>query len=99
MDKEYNQIVFTREQFDNDVDKMYDAIGKQIALLMKTENICVIYDDDTDIIVIQYEHNEKRDYFGVYQPIWLAPHEIEAIELCRENGCKEPGVEGCEFND
>lgn len=99
MAKEYNQIVFSVEQFDNDVDKMYDAIGKQIALLMKTENICVVYDDATDIIVIEYEHNEKRNYFGVYQPMWLSPMEIEAIESCRENNCKELDVKRCEIDD
>lgn len=99
MSKEYNEIVFTQEQFDNDVNKMYDAIGKQIALLMKTENICVVYDDDTDIIVIEYEHNEKHDYFGVYQPMWLSPDEIEAIEICRANNCKEPDIKVCEIDD
>lgn len=99
MGKEYNQIVFTRAQFDNDVYKMYEAIGKQIALLMITDNICVIYDDDKDIIIIQYEHNDKHDYFGVHQPMWLSPDEIEAIERCRENNWKEPDVKASEFND
>ena len=84
MSKEYNQIVFTPEQFDNDVDKMYDAISKQIALLMKTENICVVYDDDTDIIVIEYEHNDRRDWWGCWQPTWLSPEEIDNINIMRE---------------
>lgn len=72
---------------------MWQDIASFLAILLKNEYIAVIFDDDTDIIIVQYEHDEKKDYWGGYFPYWLSeeeytnsttPSEITIDELSKE---------------
>ena len=78
-----NEIVFCKAVYDNNRERMYNAVRDQIKLLMEQEYICTIYDDDVDIIVIRFEHNDKKDYWGCTNPYWLTPKEAEEIESYR----------------
>lgn len=80
-EKRYQEIVFAIEAYSWNCTKeeareaMWKDIAKQLQLLIKNDYIAVVYDDDTDIIVIQYEHNEKHEGWGVSNPYWLTEEE------------------------
>lgn len=78
-----NEIVFVKSVYNDDRDRMYDAIRDQIKILMEQEYVCTIYDDDLDIIVIKFEHNDRKDYWGCTNPYWLTPKEVEILESYR----------------
>lgn len=79
-----NEIVFTIERYNGDREKMFYAIAKQLAILMDNEYVCKIYDDDSDVIVIQFEHDNKKDDWGGEYLIWLTAEEMEVVENYRE---------------
>lgn len=79
-----NEIIFSKDRYKNR-EEMFAAIAKQLTILMENDYVCKVYDDDTDIIVIQYEHDERKDSWGGMQLLWLTQEEIEAIELYRLN--------------
>lgn len=79
-----NEIVFAIDSYNGDRERMFDAIAKQLAILMDNEYMCKIYDDDTDIIVIQFEHDDKKDDWGGKHLIWLTTEEMEVVENYRE---------------
>ena len=74
-----NQIVFSKDKYGNNREKMFEAIAKQLALLMENDYVCKVYDDDVDVIVIEFEHDEKRDAWGCDELCWLSPEEAEFI--------------------
>lgn len=78
-----NEIVFCKSVYNDDRDRMYQAVLEQIKLLMEQEYICTIYDDDADIIVIKFEHDDRKEYWGCTNPYWLTPKEAEELERFR----------------
>lgn len=84
-----NEIVFCKDLYDNSRDKMYQAIAKQLAILMENQYVCKVYDDDNDIVVLQFEHDEKKDYLGGMELRWLTQEELGEVERFRLN--KEEG--------
>ena len=80
-----NEIIFCKENYSNNREKMFEAIAKQLALLMENEYVCKVYDDDRDIVVIQFEHDEKKDPWGCMELCWLEPEEVEVVEDYRLN--------------
>ena len=82
-----NEIIFCKENYGNSREKMYEAIAKQLALLMENEYVCKVYDDDRDIIVVQFEHNERKDYWGGLDLCWLTAEEVERLRAEKE--CEE----------
>lgn len=79
-----NEIIFSKDQYGKSREKMFEAIAKQLAILMENEYVCKVYDDDTDIVVIQFEHDEKKDPWGCMELCWLEPEEVEVIYDYRE---------------
>ena len=75
-----NEIVFSKDRYNDSREKMYEAVMKQLMLLMENEYTCKIYDDDIDTIVIQYEHNNRRDYWGTPDLCWLTQEQVELLE-------------------
>lgn len=59
---------------------MWKDIGDFLYLLTKNKYVAVVYDDDVDIIVIQYEHDEKADPWGGPYPYWITQEEAWFIE-------------------
>lgn len=77
--REWEQIVFTTDRYNGDRDAMYSAIGSQLKLLMDNDYTCKIFDDAQDIIVIQYDHDNRRDDWGGPYLEWLTEEELELI--------------------
>ena len=86
-----NEIVFCKEDFNNNIEEMFNIIGKQLQILTQCGNICTFYADEVSmgIYVIQYEHDDRhpRDdfYYGVVNPYWLTPEEVDEVENYRNN--------------
>ena len=77
-----NTIVLSRSQFGN---KLWEEAANVLRILTKNEEICVVYDDDDEIIVIQHEHNDVHgdECWGCANPYWLTYEEQEYIESFR----------------
>ena len=91
--KDVNEIVLCRDQHG---DKLWEEVATILRILTRNEEICVVYDDDTDIIVIQHEHKDKGigdDYWGVPNPYWLEPEDVEYLESREEATNSDDGWE------
>lgn len=96
----FNTIIFMRECYNNDRDQLYRAVAQQLRLLMENNYACKVYDDDIDVIVIEYEHDERKKPWGGTDLIWASAQEVEDLvnrrleeqETCC--GCSEPAITG-----
>ena len=79
-----NEMIFSKNKYGNSRDKMFQAIAQQLALLMENDYVCKVYDDDRDIIVIQYEHDEEKEYWGGMNLCWLTEEEVNLVDQSRE---------------
>ena len=86
---EKNSIIFNKDRYNGDRDKMFQAVAKQLALLMENDYVCKVCDDDTDIIVIEFDYDERRCRYGCDELVWLSQDEIEALEAIRQNENEE----------
>ena len=80
-----NEIIFSKDKYGNNREKMFEAIAKQLALLMENDYVCKVYDDDRDIIVIQFMEDQRREWMGLPELMWLTDDEVEVIEAYRED--------------
>ena len=83
MEPDYSIMVFTigRYKWQNSIEEARDLMWKDISaflqMLFKNDYIAVIYDDDVDIVVIQYGHNENIEAWGVKNPVWVDLEDYE----------------------
>jgi RimJ/RimL family protein N-acetyltransferase len=68
---------------------MWEDIKRFIRLLLNNDYTMVIRDDDVDIIVIEYEHNELAETWGCPNPHWFTEEEAYSIEQLNESDSKE----------
>ena len=64
-----NEIVFTDDPYDHDLDAMWADIGKTLHVLIKLGYQASVRDDDCNIIVIQFESDNPE--FGTPRIRWL----------------------------
>ena len=81
-----NQIVFSKTVWG---DRLWEVVSKQLQILMENEEVCTIYDDDKDVIVIKFEHDERKDYWGCTNPYWLTRKQVEWLESLNNTEEKE----------
>lgn len=84
-----NEIIFTKDRYGNNRDKMFEAIAQQLALLMTNDYVCKVYDDDTDIVVIQFENDENKHSFGGMELRWLTQEEVDMVRQNKFNKEKQ----------
>lgn len=77
----YNSIVFSDEGY-SDTDEMWEDISKTLQILFRQGYKCEIYDDDVNIIVINYEYS---DGMGGPYLMWLTDDEAELVQNFRDN--------------
>ena len=75
-----NEIVFSKDRYGGSREKMFEAVTKQLMILMDNEYVCKVYDDDIDVIIIQYEHDNHRDNWGTPYLCWLRQEQLETLE-------------------
>lgn len=87
--KEYQCMVFSLEKYAWNCSKsearalMWKDISNFLQILLSNQYLAVVYDDDTDIIVVQYEHNNRQDDWGSYNPYWITEDEYYLVEESR----------------
>ena len=87
--KEYQCMVFSLERYQWNCSisearaLMWKDISNFLQILLSNDYLAVVYDDDTDIIVVQYEHNNKQDDWGSYNPYWITEDEYYSVEESR----------------
>lgn len=77
-----NSIAFTDERY-SDVDEMWNDISKTLQILFRQGYKCEIYDDDVNIIVINYEYAD--DGMGGPYLMWLTDDEVDLVQNFRDN--------------
>lgn len=79
-----NYMSFDIKTYDNNRDKLFQAIGKQLDLLTENEYVCKVYHDDVGIFVIEFELDQREEWMGLPELLWLDEDEVEAVERLRE---------------
>ena len=74
MGNRYETIVFTNEEFGDD---LWNNVGEQLKLLAEARYICVVKEEEHGIVVIQFQHD--RPEWGDAYPYWLYPEEEETV--------------------
>lgn len=80
MKKNVNQITLTKERQGEDFAKV---LGETILTLLREEEMVSIRDDDTDILILEHEHDNYKEYWGTPTCMWLEDDEVEVIENYR----------------
>lgn len=78
-----NYIAFSIDRYDNNRDKMFQAIGQQLSLLMENEYVCKVYYEDCGIYIIEFEMDQREMWLGAPELMWLDEDEVEAVERMR----------------
>lgn len=86
--KGWEQIVFTNDYYD-DRDAMYQAVATQVKLLMDNAYTCKIYDEDRDIVVVQYAHDNSVEDWGDIYLEWLTAEELELVQSHRDESAED----------
>lgn len=92
-----NSIVFTTDKYfvdryetnaeEKKIQMMWNDIGGFLRLVTKQGYACKVYDDDTNIIVVEYEWSDP-DIGGPFLE-WLDDDELDAVESYRaEKECR-----------
>ena len=76
---EKQQMTFCLDQYNSDEKAMWRDIANFVEILIRNENICTIKGEDCNVVVIDYEHDDSINYYGVSQPIWLSIDEIDNL--------------------
>lgn len=71
-----NQIVLDKNVYGSR-DKLFAAMAAQLSILLENDYACKIYDDDKDVIVIEFDHDNKKEYWGGPDLIWTDEFEPE----------------------
>lgn len=84
-----NYIAFDIKAYNNDRNKLFQAIGKQLDLLTENSYVCKVYYDDCGIFVIEFELDQRDMWLGAPELMWLDEDEVEAVERLRAENKKE----------
>lgn len=88
-----NSITFTTDKYfvakyeanteEKKIQMMWDDIGTFLRLLTKQGYTCKVYDDDTNIIVVEYDYSNPE--FGGPYLEWIENDEFDLIENYRSS--------------
>ena len=78
-----NYIAFDIKTYNNDRDKLFQAIGKQLDLLTENEYVCKVYYDDCGVFVIEFELDQRDTWLGAPELMWLNEDEVEVVKRMR----------------
>lgn len=87
MNKLYDEMVFSINSYNNK-DEMWRDISSFIQLLVKNDYIAVIRDDDVDIIVVEFGHDENKEYWGCPRVEWVEDEDSVVNTCCDCEECR-----------
>ena len=61
-------------------EEMYKDIADFIKMLLKYENTCKIYLDEKGIVVVEYGHDNRADYWGSPNLKWVTDEETDLLD-------------------
>ena len=76
--KKFNTVVLTSEEFGNN---LYNVVSDTIKILTKAGYVCVVSEEESDIIRIDFNYDEFN-HFGNPIPVWFDERELEIIDFC-----------------
>ena len=85
LDNRYQKVVFSidnyrwNKQDDEARQLMWKDISNLIQILFRNEYVFVLYEDSTDIVVLQYNHSIDSG-LSEYFPQWIDEDEMFSIE-------------------
>lgn len=65
-------------------DELYKDLATILELLLKHQYVCKVRQEEQDILIIEYTHDEAIEGWGCPQLCWLTPEEVDLIEDNRE---------------
>lgn len=84
METEVSTIVFSKDCYsgnDEEAKKlMWNDVEAFLQILMNNEYTAVIRDDESDIIVVEYAHDERKDAWGGVYPVWITEKQKSLLE-------------------
>ena len=72
-----NSIVFDPENY-LDPCNMWNDISEQLKILMRGDYIVVMHKEE-DLVIIEYESDESMHSYGLPNPIWITPEQMDAL--------------------
>ena len=70
-------VCFTLEESENETD-LWSKIASTIRLLIQNGYDCEVYEDEVNIVVINYGYSARKAY-GTPEIHWITPEEYEAV--------------------
>jgi hypothetical protein len=71
-------LVICKKQFETQ-EEFKQRLVDAITVLLDSEYILKVKADESNIIVIEYEHDDQS--FGTPYPYWLTPEQVESIPI------------------
>lgn len=71
-----NELTISRKDFESK-NEFKQRLAEAITVLLESEYICKVRLDETDIIVIEYDHADRN--LGSAYPYWLTPSQLESV--------------------
>ena len=68
--------MISRKDFESK-NEFKQRLAEAITILLESEYICKVKLDETDIIVIEYDHEDRS--LGSAYPYWLTPSQLESV--------------------
>ena len=93
-EKEYQEIVFSLDRYSwkrtpEEANKaMWEDITKLLNVLFTNDYIAVVYQDEIGIVVVQFEHDERKDAWGCVNPYWMTEEDYYEY-MCNKEECDE----------
>lgn len=83
---EFSHLTFNPEEYDNDVDNMWEDVIELQKMLLRTGNTVRVRQED-DLVIVEWTHDNSRQYFGGTYLEFLTEDEIDFIDGCRREDC------------
>lgn len=90
-EKRCERIVFCADKDDEDRSRLFSKVSKLLQILLDSDYVAVVRYDEPEmgIIVIEFEHDENADAWGVCNPEWVTEDELFYIENMNDKNSDE----------
>lgn len=75
-----NEIAFSIDRYDGKRDEMYKDIMIHLSMLMKNEYICKVREEEGQVVVIEFEHDNNIEPWGGPDLVWVDQETLEQLE-------------------
>ena len=85
-EKRCQRIVFCMDEFGGTKEGLFEAVAQQLRLLLESNHVAVVRYDEPGlgIVIIDFEHDEYFDAWGIANPYWITEEELWSLENSEE---------------